>query len=494
MASLLRMSGIAKAFPGVKALQGVDFEVQAGQVHALMGENGAGKSTLLKVLTGVYPADAGEIQFEGAVVTPRSPQDATRLGISAVYQELSLAPNLSIAENIVIGREPMGPLGIRWSAVRERARLALARLGLELDVDRSVGSCSPAIQHLTAIARALDVDARLLVLDEPTASLDGDEVDALFEVIGRLKEQGLGIVYVTHFLDEVYRIADQITVLRNGTLVATDTPTAMPRRTLVANMIGREAPTEDAIAARAAITEGAPLLEAQNLGKRQSVTDVTFKLHSGEVLGLAGLLGSGRTEVLRLLFGIDRPDTGHLRTFSYQGPLSPRRAMNLGVGMLAEERKNDGIFPNLSVRDNMMIVAQVKRGWLARLPRSANALADAKKEELRIATPDLDRPIGGLSGGNQQKALLSRWLIAQPQVLLLDEPTRGIDVGAKFEIFGLVERLRAQGMAFVLVSSELSEIVHSSTKVAIMRERRMAGEAAEITEDAIMSQIAEGSE
>lgn len=494
MASLLRMSGIVKSFPGVKALQGVDFEVQSGQVHALMGENGAGKSTLLKVLTGVYPADAGEIEFEGAAVRPKSPQDATRIGISAVYQELSLAPNLSIAENIVIGREPMGPLGIKWAAVRERAHGALARLGLELDLDRPAGSCSPAIQHLTAIARALDVDARLLVLDEPTASLDGDEVDALFEVIERLKEQGLGIVYVTHFLDEVYRIADQITVLRNGTLVANDTPVAMPRRTLVANMIGREAPPEDAVAERNLPPQGAPLMEAQYLGKRQSVGDISFSLRAGEVLGLAGLLGSGRTETLRLLFGIDRPDSGQLLLMGGAPTLTPRRAMNLGVGMLAEERKTDGIFPNLSVRDNMMIVAQVKRGWLARLPRSAYAEADVKKDELRIATPDLDRPIAGLSGGNQQKALLARWLIAQPQILLLDEPTRGIDVGAKFEIFGLVERLREQGMAFVLVSSELSEIVHSSTKVAIMRDRRMVGEAQEITEDAIMSQIAEGGE
>ncbi len=494
MASLLRMSGIVKTFPGVKALQGVDFEVQAGQVHALMGENGAGKSTLLKVLTGVYEAEEGAIEFEGQTIRPRSPQEATQVGISAVYQELSLAPNLSIAENIVIGREPMGPLGIKWSAVRERARGALARLGLELDVDRPVGACSPAIQHLTAIARALDVDARLLVLDEPTASLDAGEVDALFEVIHRLKAQGLGIVYVTHFLDEVYRIADQITVLRNGTLVATDTPVAMPRRALVAHMIGREAPAEEGTTAKMAPDDGETLIAAESLGRQHSVTGLEFTIRAGEVLGLAGLLGSGRTETLRLLFGIDRPTSGRLSIGGKSTPFSPRKAMREGIGLLPEERKNEGIFPNLSVRDNMMMVAQVQRGWLSRVPAREFVQAEAMKEELRIATPDLDRSIGGLSGGNQQKALLARWLISKPKVLLLDEPTRGIDVGAKFEITGLVERLRQQGMAFVMVSSELSEIVQSSTKVSILRDRRMVGDATEITEEAIMSQIAEGGE
>ena len=297
MSSLLRMTGIVKTFPGVQALQNVDFEVNVGEVHALMGENGAGKSTLLKVLTGVYPAEAGEIQFEGRKIAPRSPQDATRIGISAVYQELNLAPNLSIAENIVIGREPMGLLGIRWREVRRRATQALARLGLELDVSRPVGSCSPAIQHLTAIARALDVDARMLVLDEPTASLDRDEVENLFEVIHRLKAQGLGIIYVTHFLDEVYAIADQITVLRNGTKVGCDTPGAMPKRALVSLMIGRDAPAEENAVRPEVSTGGEILLTASNLGKRFAVEDLNFEIRSGEVLGLAGLLDRKSTRL-----------------------------------------------------------------------------------------------------------------------------------------------------------------------------------------------------
>ncbi len=492
MSSLLRMSGIVKTFPGVQALQGVDFEVVEGQVHALMGENGAGKSTLLKVLTGVYPADSGEILLRGDVIRPRSPQDATRLGISAVYQELNLAPNLSIAENIVIGREPMGPMGIRWREVKRRATQALARLGLELDVNRPIGSCSPAIQHLTAIARALDVDARLLVLDEPTASLDRDEVENLFTVIHRLKAQGLGIIYVTHFLDEVYAIADQITVLRNGTKVGCDTPAALPKRALVSLMIGREAPSEEAAPQREVSAAGEILVSAKELGRRFAVGNLNFAIRPGEVLGLAGLLASGRTETLRLLFGIDRPDTGMLMLDGIPARLTPRRAMRAGIGMSPEERKTEGIFPSLSVRENILIVAQVQRGWLRRLPRSAWAEADAMKDELRIATPDLDRSIASLSGGNQQKALLARWLIAQPRLLLLDEPTRGIDVGAKFEITGLVERLRSEGMAFVLVSSELSEVVQSSTKVAILRDRRMIGEADDLSEKAILDQIAEG--
>lgn len=492
MPALLRMSGIVKTFPGVYALQSVDFEVQAGKVHALMGENGAGKSTLLKVLTGSYQADRGQIELEGRVIRPRSPQEATQLGISAVYQELTLVPNLSIAENIVIGREPMGLMGIRWKALRERAAQALARLGLELDINRPVGSCSPAIQHLTAIARALDVEAKLLVLDEPTASLDSGEVDALFEVIHRLKAQGLGIVYVTHFLDEVYRIADSITVLRNGALVATDTLEAMPKRALVTHMIGREGPINDEHVPKEVPPDSEVWVEAQQLGKKHSVSGLNFTVRAGEVLGLAGLLGSGRTETLRLLFGIDRPDQGAIRMRGKQISLSPRKALRQGCGMLTEERKAEGIFPNLSVRDNMMIVAQVQKGWFSRVSAQEVLKAEKLKEELRIATPDLHHPIGGLSGGNQQKALLSRWLIANPKLFLLDEPTRGIDIGAKFEVTGLIERLRQQGMAFVLVSSELSELVQSSTKVAILRDRRMVGEAEEMTEPAILAQIAEG--
>lgn len=487
MAPLLSMSGIVKSFPGVLALQGVDFDVAEGEVHALMGENGAGKSTLIKVLTGVYTAESGRVDFRGQLINPRSTEHAARLGISAVYQELNLAPNLSIAENIVIGREPMGPLGIRWREVRERAARALARLGLELDVNRPVGSCSPAIQHLTAIARALDVDARLLVLDEPTASLDRDEVDNLFSVIHRLKEQGLGIIYVTHFLDEVYAIADRITVLRNGIKVACDTPAAMPKRALVSLMIGRDALSEDR-ADRPVSASGEVLLSVENLGLRHAVTGLRFEVRQGEVLGLAGLLGSGRTETLRLLFGIERPDAGRFELAGRTVRLTPRRAMRLGVGMSPEERKTEGIFPNLSVRENMMIVAQVQRGWLRRLP--ATKEADAKKDELRIATPDLDRSIASLSGGNQQKALLARWLIARPKLLLLDEPTRGIDVGAKFEITNLVESLRQGGMAFVLVSSELSEVVHSSTKVAILRDRQMVGLAEGLDERQILDEIA----
>lgn len=492
MDPLLSMAGIVKTFPGVQALKGVDFAVTPGQVHALMGENGAGKSTLLKVLTGVMSADGGEIRLNGSPVRPRSPQDAAQLGISAVYQEPNLAPNLSIAENICIGREPMGPLGIRWREVRRRATVALARLGLDLNVDRPIGSCSPAIQHLTAIARALDVDAKLLVLDEPTSSLDRDEAQSLFSTIKRLKDQGLGIIYVTHFLDEVYEIADAITVLRNGAKVGSSTPAELPKRDLVTLMIGRDAPGDDVLT-REVAEPGDVIIEARDAGKRYAIGGLNFSVAHGEVLGLAGLLGSGRTETLRLLFSVDSPDCGNFKLDGSDVRLSPRLAIRRGLGMSPEERKSEGIFPNLSVHENMLIVAQIKRGWLRRIPRESQKKdAERMKAELRIATPDLDRPISSLSGGNQQKALLARWLISNPRLLLLDEPTRGIDVGAKFEITNLIEALRQQGMAFVLVSSELSEIVRSSTKVVILRDRRMVGEATTMTEGAILEQIAEG--
>lgn len=477
MSDLLVARGLEKRFPGVVALDRVDFAVRAGEIHALMGENGAGKSTLIKVLTGVYSPDGGEVLLNGELIHPRSPLDAVNLGISTVYQEVNLAPNLSIAENVCLGRESRGPFGIQWGEVRERARAALARLGLDLDVRASLGSQSIAIQQMVALARALDVSAKILILDEPTSSLDRDEVVRLFDVLRRLRETGMGIVFVTHFLDQVYEVSDRITILRNGTLVGTHVAADLSKRDLVSAMIGRDAgtlvgqsyATERGLQSASGSEdfspthESAPLIRANNAGRRRSVQDVTLTLAPGEVLGLGGLLGSGRTEVLRLLYGLDRSDRGTL-----QRP--PRRTM----GFCPEDRKAEGIFADLSVRENLLIVFQIRRGWWRKIGTSlGNRLVDDYIAKLAIATSDPDKPIRLLSGGNQQKVILARWLAANPKVLLLDEPTRGIDVGAKFEIEGLVESLRQSGIAFGFVSSELDEVVRWSTKVAILRDRKM---------------------
>jgi len=492
---LLKLSGITKRFPGVLALDNVDFGVRAGEVHALMGENGAGKSTLIKVATGVYDADGGLIELYGSAIRPRSPAEAVRLGISTVYQEVNLVPNLTVAENICLGREPRGPLGIKWSALRARAGAAIERLGLSIDVRRSLGGCSIAIQQMVAIARALDVSAKVLVLDEPTSSLDAAEVAQLFGVVRRLRGEGLGIVFVTHFLDQVYEISDRITILRNGQKVGAWETASLSRLDLVTNMIGRDA-TELSrpFGGQAAPKEaGAPLVVARDVGRRGAVSGVSFSLHSGEVLGLAGLLGSGRTETARIVFGLDGHDRGILDIEGAHQRLGPRSSIRRGFGFCSEDRKAEGIFPEMNVRENILIALQGRRGWFWKLPAARQkTVASDLVARLRIQPPDIERPIQFLSGGNQQKVLLARWLAIEPRLLILDEPTRGIDVGAKFEIMSLVESLRAKGTAFLFISSELSEVVRTCTIVLVMRDRRAVKTLAsnEISEDGIIATIA----
>lgn len=493
--ALLSLSGIVKQFPGVLALDRVDFDVHAGEVHALMGENGAGKSTLIKVAAGVYPADAGEMRLDGNAIAPRSPADAVRLGISTVYQEVNLVPNLSVAENICLGREPRGPFGIRWRELRAHARLAIERLGLDLDVRRPLGSCSIAIQQLVAIARALDVSAKVLVLDEPTSSLDAQEVARLFDLVRRLKAGGLGIVFVTHFLDQVYEISDRITILRNGQKVGTWNTAELPRLDLVSNMIGRDASAlERPPSVSTPASSGEPLVEARNLGRRGALSGATFTVRPGEVLGFAGLLGSGRTETLRLIFGLDSPDQGNLEIDGTPArKVTPRGAIAKGIGFCSEDRKLEGIFPEMSIRENILLAMQARRGWLRRMPMNRQReIAQDLVGRLRVQPADIDRPIQTLSGGNQQKALLARWLAIEPRLLLLDEPTRGIDVGAKFEIMSLIDDLRAKGTAFVFVSSELPEVVRTCTGVLVMRDRRAVKTLgpAEIDEEKIIGVIA----
>jgi len=499
--ALLEMRGVSKGFPGVQALDGVDFTLHAGEVHALMGENGAGKSTLIKVLTGVYPRDAGAIRLAGTPVHPRSTKHAETLGISTVYQEINLIPHLSVAENICLGRQPTVLGTIRWGAIKHHAGEAIGRLGIDIDVTREVSSYSIAIQQMVAIARALDTNARLLVLDEPTSSLDEHEVAELFGVIRRLRDEGLGIIFITHFLDQTYEIADRITVLRNGLFVG-EYPTAdLPRIELIARMIGKD--TEEVAAMETRSDAAAPaaadaLVSVDRLARRGSVGEISMTISRGEVVGLAGLLGSGRTETARLLFGIDRPDTGKITVDGQTVSIhSPHKAIALGFAFTPEDRRDAGIIPNLSVRENIVLALQASRGAWRTIGRGGQReLAERFIKALNIRTPGAEQPVKNLSGGNQQKVLLARWLATEPKLLILDEPTRGIDVGAKAEIEKLIASLRQEGMAILFISSELEEVVRDSQRVVVLRDREQIGQLAgkQITEPAIMHMIAKHEE
>ena len=499
---ILLVERVTQRFPGVTALDSVDFQLRPGEVMALLGENGAGKSTLLKVLTGLHQPDEGEIRLADTsgqyrVIHPKSPAEAITLGISPVYQEVNLVPNLTVAENICLAREPQGPFGIRWKKLRERAQTALDRIALRVDPSMRLGACSIAVQQMVAIARALDVSARILILDEPTSSLDPDEVAQLFALMRRLRDEGVAIVFVTHFLDQVYEIADRITVLRNGKLIGVWNTPELPRLDLVSHMLGRDASGLEAsaktIQSRAAHEA---LVTTHGLTRKGAVTDVSLTVGGGEVLGLAGLLGSGRTETLRLIFGLDRPDSGHLNLrgepVSHFGPM---KAIKAGLGFCPEDRKSEAIFPGLSVRENMVVASQAKLGVLRRIALSRQRqIAGEMIDRMSLRPADPERPVQLLSGGNQQKAVFARWLAAEPVLLLLDEPTRGIDVGAKFEIMSLIDRLSTEGMGFVFVSSELAEVVRSCSRVYVLRDGRIVQELTgdEISEHAIVEAIAGG--
>jgi galactofuranose transport system ATP-binding protein len=496
--ALLEIRKLSKSFPGVKALESVDFTVRRGEVHALMGENGAGKSTLIKVLTGVYPRDGGTFQLDGQEINPRSPKDAEALGISTVYQEVNLIPHLSVAENICLGRQPTRFGMIRWRAIAERAVAALARVDLKIDVSQPVSSYSIAIQQMTAIARALDVSAKLLILDEPTSSLDEKEVEEFFKVIRKLRAEGMGVVIVTHFLDQVYAIADRITVLRDGKLVGEYETATLPRVELVSKMIGKALAKMEAVQRESseAKMKSHPeiLVELRQLGRPGSIAPMDMMISKGEVVGLAGLLGSGRTETARLIFGADKPGSGELlvdgRPVKFH---SPRQAIREGFAFTPENRKVDGIIPHLSVRENIVLALQAKQGALRTIPGSRQVeIAEEYIKLLGISTPGPEQAVMNLSGGNQQKVLLARWLVTQPRLLILDEPTRGIDVGAKAEIEKLVQSLREKGMAILFISSELEEVVRGCQRVIVLRDRAKVGELAgdQISEETIMHTIA----
>lgn len=495
---VLAVRGVAKRFPGVVALAGVDLELRAGEVHALMGQNGAGKSTLIKVLTGVHAPDAGEVLLRGRTFRPASPADARRRGVSTVYQEVNLAPSLSIAENLLLGDLPRWGWHIRWGATRRRAEELLGAFGLKLDVRRAVGECPVAVQQIVAIARAAHRDASVLILDEPTSSLDAKEAETLFVLMERLKGRGMAILFVTHFLEQVYRVSDRITVLRNGAKVGTWRAAELGRRELVGQMLG--APLEGAgagIATGAGAAEAAAgevVLRVRGLGKRRVLAPFDAEVRAGEVLGFAGLLGSGRTEAARLIFGAERPDGGSVSVGGRRVRAgSVRAAVAAGIGLCPEDRKAEGIVPEMSVRENIALVAQRRAGRLGFVSRRAQQkLAEEFIRRLGIRTPDADRPVRQLSGGNQQKVILARWLAMRPRVLILDEPTRGVDVGARGEIERLVSGLARGGMAVVFVSAELDEVARRSDRVLVLRDRRVVGEVAgdRVGEAALMEAIA----
>ena len=488
---MLIATGISKRFGAVPVLEDVGLHLRAGEVHAVMGQNGAGKSTLIKILTGVIAPNAGTLSLAGAAIAPRSPLASQRLGISTVYQEVNLCPNLTVAENIFAGRYPRrGWAGLRaidGPRMTREARALLARLHLDIDPTRTLGTLPVAIQQLVAIARALSVQAKVLILDEPTSSLDDSEVDSLFAVLRGLRTSGLAILFVTHFLDQVYAIADRITVLRNGRFVGEWTPAQLPPPALVAAMVGRDVALASATSAdgdadapvRPVALEGsAPRLALRDFGARRRLHPLSLELHDGEVVGVAGLLGSGRTELARLMFGLDAADFGTLQVRGQAVRFThPAQAVRLGMAFCPEERKADGIVGELSVRENIVLALQARAGlWPCIRPARQRELARRYIELLGIRAADSDMPIALLSGGNQQKAVLARWLATSPRVLILDEPTRGIDVAAKQELMNEVMRLAREGMSVLFISSEIDEVLRISDRIVVMRDRRKAGE------------------
>jgi galactofuranose transport system ATP-binding protein len=496
--TIVAMKGIAKSFPGVVALEDVDFSLRKGEIHALMGENGAGKSTLIKILTGVEHPDRGSIELEGKPVQVRSPQHSQELGISTVYQEINLCTNISVAENIMLGREPRRFAGINWKKMNEQASQAIKRLGIDVDVTQPLGNYSVAIQQMVAITRALAIlSAKVLILDEPTSSLDIHETSMLFNVIRKLKSEGIGIIFITHFLDQVYQIADRITVLRNGKLVGTFDIASLPRIELIAKMLGRTVTDLDAISkVRSEIEQdkaGSCVAEARGLGLKGSLDPVDLELNAGEVVGLAGLLGSGRTELADLIFGIHTPDTGSLLIKGQKvDHFSPMESLKRGIALCPEDRKAEGIVGDLTIRENIILALQARYGWFTFLSdQKQYEIAERYIQLLGIHTPSADQLVRNLSGGNQQKVVLARWLATEPHVLILDEPTRGIDVGAKAEIQKLVLDLAKEGMSIVFISSELEEVLRISNRIVVLRDRKKAAEyPSDVSDQTIMHTMA----
>lgn len=493
---ILKMEGISKSFPGVRALHNVDFVLRKGEVHALMGENGAGKSTLIKVLTGVYEKDAGHNVLYGRPVHFKSPQEALSMGIGAVFQEIALCPNLTVAENMFIGRSRNSV--VQWKKMNAKAAQILSSLGIPASPTQELSSCSIAVQQMIAIARAIDMDCKILILDEPTSSLDEDEVKKLFALMRELKARGVGIIFITHFIDQVYEISDTITVLRNGELIGEYKTSALPQIELISKMMGKALSDVSEMKKQEQLKSGSsvPVFEATALSSAAGVKPFNFTIEEGEVNGFAGLLGSGRSESVRAIFAADKVTGGEVKIKGKRVKIkTPLNAMQQGIGYLPEDRKGDGIIEELSVRDNIILALQVMKGFFRPLSRKqAEEFANQYIQELGIKTPSINTPIKSLSGGNQQKVVLARWLLTHPMYLILDEPTRGIDVGTKVEIQKLVLKLAEDGVSVTFISSEIDEMIRVCSRLIVMKDREIVGELSgmNVTEQDAMHMIAQG--
>lgn len=488
MASLLEASGISKQFPGTLALDNVQLELQAGEIHAVVGENGAGKSTLMKILSGVYTADTGEVRFEGQPLTIASPRDALAHGIAIVHQELSLVPALTVAENIYPGRLPTNAIGfVKYGELFRRAAEVLHSINLNVNPRTPVSELSVAKQQLVEIAKALSMDARVLILDEPTSALTEREAETLFALLRRLAGQGVGILYISHKLDEIFALTDRITVLRDGKYIGTVNTRDVVADDVIRMMVGRELGHMYPDKARG---ERVPLLEVRDLRLPGHSTPNSFTLYAGEVVGFAGLIGSGRTELARAIFGADERDSGEILLEGKPVAINtPGDAIQHQIGYLPEDRKAVGLFLEMPVKMNIEAAnrdAVTTRGFIN--PAKERALAEQYVEQLDIMTSGVDQEVRRLSGGNQQKVLVAKWLAIKPKVLIVDEPTRGVDVGAKSEIHHLLRRLADEGVAVMMISSELPEILGMSDRVLIMHEGAIVAElpGAEATEEQIM--------
>jgi rhamnose transport system ATP-binding protein len=489
MDTLLRLTDITKHFGGVRALKGVSFDLRAGEVHALVGENGAGKSTLIKVITGAHRPDSGSVEIGGTVVAHNSPSHAKALGVAAIYQQPALFADLTVAENIALGLERGGAWRkIDWKQRDARARELLDRVGARIAPDAFVRQLTMPQQQLVEIARALGSRAKVLILDEPTASLSDREVDHLFEVIRELKKQGVGMIYITHRLEELSRLADRVTVLRDGAYVGTRPMAEVDRAEMIRLMVGREL---SAVFPKTAVPIGDVVLEARGLGCRESgVSGVNVVVRAGEILGLAGLVGAGRTELARVLFGLTPADSGTIRLGGREVRIDrPSRAVELGIAYVPEDRRRHGVILEMPVAANttLAILKQISTGgWLSFAKE--NQIAQSFVDRLATKTPSVAAPAGNLSGGNQQKVALARWLATEPKVIILDEPTQGVDVGAKSEIHKLMGELAGRGLAIIMISSELPEVLGMSDRIAVMHAGRIVGvlDRAEATQERVL--------